>query len=162
MERDIQANKFLEYGESKGHLYGLSVKAVNRVIENNKVPVLDLHPQALKVIGSSGLMPYIIYIASPRLDRLQMTRRITSEKLKKKLHTSVSAKGLNKEVCPFTESELLQLYHASQEIQAEYGHYFDWMIVNDDLQVASDLLIEVARRIEEEPQWIPASWVEEV
>ena len=49
------------------------------------------------------------------------------------------------------ESELLQLYHASQEIQAEYGHYFDWMIVNDDLQVASDMLIEVARRIEEEP-----------
>ena len=45
MERDIQANKFLEYGESKGHLYGLSVKAVKRVIENNKVPVLDLHPQ---------------------------------------------------------------------------------------------------------------------
>ena len=36
------------------------------------------------------------------------------------------------------------------------------MIVNDDLQVASDMLIEVARRIEEEPQWIPASWVEEV
>ena len=45
MERDIQANKFLEYGESKGHLYGLSVKAVKRVIENNKVPVLELHPQ---------------------------------------------------------------------------------------------------------------------
>ena len=60
------------------------------------------------------------------------------------------------------ECELLQLYHASQEIQAEYGHYFDWMIVNDDLQVASDMLIEVARRIEKEPQWIPASWVEEV
>ena len=59
------------------------------------------------MIGSSGLMPYIIYIASPRLDRLQMTRRVTSEKLKKKLHTSVSAEGLNKEVRPFTVSRVV-------------------------------------------------------
>ena len=55
-----------------------------------------------------------------------------------------------------------ELYHTSQEIHAEYSHYFDWVIVNDDLQVAADMLKEVARRIEEEPQWIPASWVEEV
>ena len=62
------------------------------------------------MIGSSGLMPYIIYIASPRLHRLQMTRRVTSEKLKKKLHTSVSAKGLNKEVRPFTVSSVVLVF----------------------------------------------------
>lgn len=60
------------------------------------------------------------------------------------------------------ESELQELYRNSQEIQAEYSHYFDWVIVNDDLQVAADMLKEVARRIEEEPQWIPASWIEEI
>ena len=27
------------------------------------------------------------------------------------------------------------------------------------LQVASDMLKEVARRVEDEPQWVPASWV---
>ena len=62
------------------------------------------------MIGSSGLMPYIIYIASPRLDRLQMTRRVTSEKLKKKLHRSVSAEGLIKEVCPFTVSGVVLVF----------------------------------------------------
>ena len=36
-----------------------------------------------------------------------MTRRVTSEKLKKKLHTSVSAEGLNKEVRPFTVSKVV-------------------------------------------------------
>jgi MAGUK p55 subfamily protein 5 len=91
-----------------------------------------------------------------------MTRRITSDKQKKKMHTSVSAEGLNRDVKGFTEGELLQLYHSSQEILAEYGHYLDWVIVNDDLQVATDMLLEVARRIEEEPQWVPAIWVEEV
>ena len=54
------------------------------------------------------------------------------------------------------------MYYKSQEIQAEYSHYFDWVIVNDDLQVATDMLIEVARRIEEEPQWVPANWTEDV
>lgn len=56
----------------------------------------------------------------------------------------------------------MDLYYKSQEIQAEYSHYFDWVIVNDDLQVATDMLIEVARRIEEEPQWVPANWAEDV
>ena len=43
-------------------------------------------------------------------------------------------------------------------IENQYGHYFDWIIVNDDFQVASDMLKEVVRRVEEEPQWIPALW----
>jgi hypothetical protein len=75
-------------------------------------------------------MPYVIFIGSPRVDRLLMTRRITSDKQKKKMHTSVSAEGLNRDVKGFTEGELLQLYHSSQEILAEYGHYLD---CNDDL-----------------------------
>lgn len=45
MESEIQSNKFLEYGESRGHLYGVSVKSVKRVIDSMRVPVLDLHPQ---------------------------------------------------------------------------------------------------------------------
>ena len=43
-------------------------------------------------------------------------------------------------------------------IENQYGHYFDWIIVNDDFQVAADMLKEVSRRLEEEPQWVPVSW----
>ena len=43
-------------------------------------------------------------------------------------------------------------------IETQYGHYFDWIIVNDDFQVATDMLKEVTRRLEYEPQWVPASW----
>ena len=39
-----------------------------------------------------------------------MTRCVTSEKLKKKLHTSVSAEGLIKEVCPFTVSGVVLVF----------------------------------------------------
>ena len=39
-----------------------------------------------------------------------MTRLVTSEKLKKKLHTSGSAEGLNKEVSPFTVSGVVLVF----------------------------------------------------
>lgn len=43
-------------------------------------------------------------------------------------------------------------------IENQYGHYFDWIIVNDDFQVAADMLKEVSRRLEMEPQWVPYAW----
>lgn len=43
-------------------------------------------------------------------------------------------------------------------IENQYGHYFDWVIVNDDFQVAADMLKELARRLETEPQWVPYAW----
>ena len=45
MEEYISNGKMLEYGETKGHLYGLSVKTVKKTIETGKIPILDLHPQ---------------------------------------------------------------------------------------------------------------------
>lgn len=48
MEQGIHAGKFLEYAENRGNLHGLSVAAVHQVIENDRVPVLDLHPQVVK------------------------------------------------------------------------------------------------------------------
>ena len=105
MEADIHHGLFLEYGESKGYLYGISVKSVKSAIERGKAPVLDLKPQSLKIIGSMGLIPYIIFVASPRLERLQMTRKVTSEKRKKKIHTSVSVDGLDLDSRSFTVSD---------------------------------------------------------
>ena len=44
--------------------------------------------QALKKIRHSGLKPYIIFIASPRMERLQITRRVSSHKAKRKSSSS--------------------------------------------------------------------------
>ena len=43
-------------------------------------------------------------------------------------------------------------------IENQYGHYFDWIIINDDFQVAADMLKEVAQRARDEPQWVPKLW----
>ena len=60
------------------------------------------------------------------------------------------------------ETELHHLVKESRQIEAQYGHYFDWIIMNDDFQVAADMLKEVARRLEDEAQWVPACWMQEM
>lgn len=35
----------LEYGEYKGHLYGTSVDAVQAVLDDGKICIMDLEPQ---------------------------------------------------------------------------------------------------------------------
>jgi MAGUK p55 subfamily protein 5 len=160
-ELDILHERFLEHQEVKGHLYGTSVSAVKKIVESGRVPVLDLQPQSLKRVRYSGLMPYIVFVASPRLDRLKATRYVGPERPRRRLGSSASA-SLSYDMDPnqiYTEPELQHLLVESQLIKTQYSHYFDWIIVNDDLSVASDMLKEVARRAEEEPQWVPASWL---
>ena len=44
-ERDIEQERFLEYGELKGHYYGTALSSIKKIMESGCVPVLDLHPQ---------------------------------------------------------------------------------------------------------------------
>ena len=53
-----------------------------------------------------------------------------------------------------------QLFWASQQIEIHYAPYFDSTIANDDLGLSFDLLLEVMEKIEQEPQWVPSSWVQ--
>ena len=50
--------------------------------------LLCLRPQALKVLRYSGLHPYVVFVASPRLERLHITRKMGSEKQKRRLGPS--------------------------------------------------------------------------
>ena len=40
-----------------------------------------------------------------------------------------------------------------------YGHYFDMIIVNQDLDRAYDELLAEINRLELEPQWVSIAWV---
>ena len=145
MEREIRNSHFLEHGEHKGNLYGVSIQTVLNLMKEGKVPVLDLHPQSLKLLRSSAMMPYTVFIKAPPLDRLMATRPLSPNK---KAKTPSS----------FTEAELDELTRASQQLEVHYSSFFDWIIVNDDLGVSSDFLREMAKRIETEVQWVPTSW----
>lgn len=53
-----------------------------------EITVMLLALQALKKIRHTGLRPYIVFVASPRLERLHLTRKLGSEKLKKRMGSS--------------------------------------------------------------------------
>uniref|UniRef100_A0A665WIY5 Membrane protein, palmitoylated 3b (MAGUK p55 subfamily member 3) n=1 Tax=Echeneis naucrates TaxID=173247 RepID=A0A665WIY5_ECHNA len=69
-EADIQNSKFIEYGEYKDNLYGTSLESIHRILDQNKVCLVDVQPEALKTIRTAAFKPYIIF-ARPREEDLQ-------------------------------------------------------------------------------------------
>lgn len=58
------------------------------------------------------------------------------------------------------DEEFDDIIKASARIEFLYGHLFDDTIVNEDLAVAFSQLVTAANRVEQEPLWVPASWVQ--
>lgn len=81
-EADIKQGRFIEHGEFEKNLYGTSTEAIKKVIENSKICVLNLYPQALKVLRGSDLMPYVIYIGPPSLAKIKELKTSLNESFK--------------------------------------------------------------------------------
>lgn len=74
MEEEIEAGKFIEYGEYKGNLYGTSCESVSSLINAGYVCLLNPHYQALKMLRTPQTKPYVIYVKPPRFEILKETR----------------------------------------------------------------------------------------
>jgi MAGUK p55 subfamily protein 5 len=74
-EQDILARKFVEHGEYEKAYYGTSLGAIRSVVNSEKICVLNLHPQSLKILKSSDLMPYVVFVAPPSLQQVGATER---------------------------------------------------------------------------------------
>lgn len=68
------SRKFVEHGEFEKAYYGTSLDAIRSVVNIGKICVLNLHPQSLKILRSSDLKPYIVFVAPPPLERLKQMR----------------------------------------------------------------------------------------
>ena len=49
---------------------------------------------------------------------------------------------------------------AGEKIERLYGHWFDMVIENEDLSSAFEHLVKAVRRLDQDAQWVPASWVQ--
>ena len=49
---------------------------------------------------------------------------------------------------------------AGEKIERLYGHWFDMVIENEDLNIAFEQLVKAVRRLDQDAQWVPASWVQ--
>lgn len=145
MESDIKASRFLEHGEYDGNLYGTKIDSIHEVVNMGRTCILDVNPQALKILKTSEFMPYVVFIAAPELDILRA------------MHKAVVDAGITTKL--LTETNLKKTVDESARIQRAYSHYFDLTIVNNNLDKAFEELQAAVNRLCTDPQWVPVSWV---
>uniref|UniRef100_A0A8C7FTQ7 MAGUK p55 scaffold protein 2b n=1 Tax=Oncorhynchus kisutch TaxID=8019 RepID=A0A8C7FTQ7_ONCKI len=145
MDLDIKNGRFLEHGEYDGNLYGTKINSIHEVVDSGKICILDVNPQALKVLRTSEFLPYVVFIEAPDYEVLKAMNKSAKE-------AGVMTKQL-------TDSELKRTVDESERIQRAYGHYFDLNIINDSLEGAFCGLKMALERLGAEQQWVPVSWV---
>jgi len=65
-----------------------------------------------------------------------------------------------KNLVSLQDDEFHEILKSAQKIEFHYGHWFDETLVNDDLSKAFDRLVKIVKRVETEPLWVPAGWVQ--
>ncbi|XP_037541495.1 MAGUK p55 subfamily member 5b [Nematolebias whitei] len=138
-ETDLATGKFIESGEYEKNLYGTSTDSVRHVVNSGRICLLCLHTRSLRVLRSSNLKPYVIFIAPPSQERLR-TLLVVEGKTPK-------------------PEELKEVIEKAREMELKYSHFFDATIVNMDPDQAFLELLRVIDKLDTEPQWVPTSWL---
>lgn len=92
MMADIAANEYLEYGRNsmvyysctqvfsfcgfidagthEDAMYGTKLETIRKIHQDGKMAILDVEPQALKVLRTAEFSPYVVFIAAPALQNI--------------------------------------------------------------------------------------------
>ncbi|PNJ73591.1 MPP4 isoform 10 [Pongo abelii] len=143
----IHSHRMLEYGEYKGHLYGTSVDAVQTVLVEGKICVMDLEPQDIQVVRTHELKPYVIFIKPSNMRCMKQSRK--NAKIITDYYVDVK----------FKDEDLQEMENLAQRMETQFGQFFDHVIVNDSLHDACAQLLSAIQKAQEEPQWVPATWI---
>ncbi|XP_068101199.1 MAGUK p55 subfamily member 4 isoform X3 [Hyperolius riggenbachi] len=143
----IYSHSFLEYGDYKGHMYGTSIATVKDVLDSGKMCIVDLEPQGITGARTHELKPYVIFIKPPSRNFMRQTRKNA---------TIITDYFVN---IKLKEEDFQDIEESAKKMEEQYGQFFDQVLVNDDLHSACVQLMSIVRRAQDEPQWIPASWI---
>ncbi|KAF6361832.1 membrane palmitoylated protein 4 [Rhinolophus ferrumequinum] len=143
----MYSHRMLEYGEYKGHLYGTSVDAVQAVLDEGKTCVMDLEPQNIQTARTHELKPYFIFIKPSNMSCMKQSRKNA------KIITDYFVD------MKFKDEDLQEMEELAQKMETQFGQFFDHVIVNDNLQEACAQLLSAVQKAQEEPQWVPATWL---
>ncbi|XP_034145449.1 MAGUK p55 subfamily member 4 isoform X2 [Esox lucius] len=146
-ENMVYNNRFLEYGEYRGHYYGTSLDAVKDILNSGRICLIDIEPHAIQSVRTHELKAYIIYVKPPTIDRMRTTRQNAQ------VTTNYYATR------PFKEEDFLEMEEAARKLESHYCQYFDYIMVNNELQDSCVQLLTAMRKAQDEPQWVPANWI---
>ncbi|XP_030748146.1 MAGUK p55 subfamily member 6 isoform X2 [Sitophilus oryzae] len=174
MEEEIKNNKFLEYGEYNGHLYGTHLDSIRDVIKQGKMCILDCSPMSLKILhNSSEFLPYVIFIASPGMEQLKTlydvsrsnsnlrysSRNLTFDRQSSIRYSSRRARTLESLASLYEEEDLMRTLEDSASMQRTYDKYIDQTITNNDFDITFRQIIEALEALTTEHQWVPVNWI---
>ena len=71
MMRDIASNEYLEYGTHDDAMYGTKLETIRNINRQGLMAILDVEPQALKVLRTAEFAPYVVFIAAPDLSQIK-------------------------------------------------------------------------------------------
>jgi calcium/calmodulin-dependent serine protein kinase len=71
MMRDIANNEYLEYGTHDDAMYGTKLETIRNINRQGLMAILDVEPQALKVLRTAEFAPYVVFIAAPDLSQIK-------------------------------------------------------------------------------------------
>uniref|UniRef100_A0A3Q1JHF2 Uncharacterized protein n=1 Tax=Anabas testudineus TaxID=64144 RepID=A0A3Q1JHF2_ANATE len=148
-EADIHNGKFIEYGEYKDNLYGTSLESIHRILDQNKVCLVDVQPEALKTLRTAEFKPYVIFV-QPHISHVQLDTVLLPQYC---VHAHPSSFYTDQ------EDDLLEMKQSAEQIDKCYGHWVDYVLVKEDPVSALAELQVLLERVQMEPQWVPASWV---
>jgi len=123
-ERDIEDEHFLEYAMVHGNYYGTSIKPVKKALGEGKIVLFDIDVQGHDAVQKRlADITTSVFITTPTLRELK--ERLT-------------ARGTDAQAIIDNRIEM-----AKREVQriCEY----DYLIVNDDLDVAASALVSIAK-----------------
>ena len=123
-ENDIENENFLEYAYVHGNYYGTSLKPVKKALKDGKLVIFDIDVQGHDAVQNRlGDITTSVFITTPSL---------------KILKDRLSNRGTD-------DMEVInrRISIATKEVQriSEY----DYLIINDDLDIAANILISIAK-----------------
>ena len=89
-EQDILARRFVEHGEYEKQYYGTSLEAIRAVVRQERICVLNLHSQSLRILKGSDLMPFVVFVAPPSLEKLRRWKVERSEPVNDEVRASLN------------------------------------------------------------------------
>lgn len=163
---DISANEYLEYGTHEDAMYGTKLDTIRRIHAEGKMAILDVEPQALKILRTAEFTPYVVFIAAPSLQNIadvstvgccatQIFLVFNNLANFKKIYDAFYLLFSRVQY----DGSLERLGKESEMLRSAYGHYFDLTIVNNDIGETIAKLENAIDTVQSTPQWVPVSWL---
>uniref|UniRef100_A0A4W6FLF7 MAGUK p55 scaffold protein 3 n=1 Tax=Lates calcarifer TaxID=8187 RepID=A0A4W6FLF7_LATCA len=144
-DADALNNKFIEHGEYKENQYGTSIEAIRSVQAKNKMCIVDVQPEALKRLRTAEFKPYVIFVKP----------RVPESRRRRSAATSPGGGDHGR----LTDEDLQEMRQSAIQIDQQYGHLVDRVLIKEDSASACAELRGILERLERESFWVPVSWV---